>query len=134
MIYFSKLLYYTTFARELKHEYWIALGLVQFWKNSKLFALIDARISEHNRRRSKNGNFTILYSNCVGGTLYLSFIKVTINQLSSHSILFQYIHALPLNVQAAIHIYHHAVEALIHELKQFVAGLRRAALPKDIKP
>lgn len=58
-------------------------GLVQFWKNSKLFALIDARISEHYRRRLKNDNFTILCSNCVGGTLYhrlgKRFLTPTIN-------------------------------------------------------
>ncbi len=59
------------------------VGLVQFWKNTKLFAMIDERISEHFQKRLKNDNFTILCSNCVGGTLYhrlgKQFLTPTIN-------------------------------------------------------
>ncbi len=57
--------------------------LKQLWKESKLFFWIDDRISQFFRRRLKNDNFTILCSNCVGGTLYhrlgKRFLTPTIN-------------------------------------------------------
>lgn len=58
-------------------------GLVQIWKNSAVFHLIDKSISNHYRRKLKNDQFTILCSNCVGGTIYhrygKQFLSPTIN-------------------------------------------------------
>lgn len=57
--------------------------MIEWWKNSKLFNLMDRLISKHFRKKLKNDNFTILCSNCVGGTLYhrlgKEFLSPTIN-------------------------------------------------------
>lgn len=57
--------------------------IIEWWKNSGLFKLIDRMVSRHFRRKLKNDNFTILCSNCVGGTLYhrlgKEFLSPTIN-------------------------------------------------------
>lgn len=44
--------------------------LIEWWKNSGLFRLIDRLVSKHFQKKLKNDNFTILCSNCVGGTIY----------------------------------------------------------------
>lgn len=58
-------------------------SIVQLWKNSKLFAWIDSRISAHYRRGLKNDGFTILSSNCIAGIIYhrlgKRFLTPTIN-------------------------------------------------------
>jgi len=58
-------------------------GLVNVWKKSKLFEIIDTTISKHYRRRLINDSFTILSSNCIGGVIYhrlgKRFLTPTIN-------------------------------------------------------
>lgn len=44
--------------------------LVQRWKESRLFRAIDAKVSEHFRRKLTNDSFSIICSNCIGGTIY----------------------------------------------------------------
>ena len=57
--------------------------IIEWWKNCGLFKLIDKLVSKHFQRKLKNDNFTILCSNCVGGTLYhrlgKEFMSPTIN-------------------------------------------------------
>lgn len=56
---------------------------IQFYKKSHLFQVIDYTISKYYRKKLKNDQFTILCSNCVGGTLYhrygKRFLSPTIN-------------------------------------------------------
>ena len=58
-------------------------GLVHAWKKSRLFNAIDARVSAHFRKKLTNDNFSIICSNCIGGTLYhrlgKQFLTPTIN-------------------------------------------------------
>lgn len=41
--------------------------VIELWKKSKIYHLIDNMISAGFRKRLKNDNFTILCSNCIGG-------------------------------------------------------------------
>ena len=41
--------------------------VIELWKKSKMYHLIDNMISAGFQRRLKNDNFTILCSNCIGG-------------------------------------------------------------------
>ena len=41
--------------------------IIQLWKYSKIYQIIDNMISAGFQRRLKNDNFTILCSNCIGG-------------------------------------------------------------------
>lgn len=41
--------------------------IIQLWKYSKIYQIIDNMISAGFRKRLKNDNFTILCSNCIGG-------------------------------------------------------------------
>lgn len=41
--------------------------VIEIWKKSKIYHLIDNMISAGFRKRLKNDNFTILCSNCIGG-------------------------------------------------------------------
>ena len=43
--------------------------VIELWKKSKIYHLIDNMISAGFRKRLKNDNFTILCSNCIGGDL-----------------------------------------------------------------
>ena len=53
------------------------------WTNSHLFRLIDNAVSRHFLKRLKNDNFSIICSNCIGGTIYhrlrKQFLSPTIN-------------------------------------------------------
>ena len=58
-------------------------GITDKWMESRLFKWIDSQISKSFRKRLKNDNFTILCSNCIGGTIYhrlgKRFLTPTIN-------------------------------------------------------
>ena len=41
--------------------------VIELWKKSRIYHLIDNMISAGFQRRLKNDNFTILCSNCIGG-------------------------------------------------------------------
>lgn len=41
--------------------------IIEIWKKSKIYQIIDNIISSGFRKRLKNDNFTILCSNCIGG-------------------------------------------------------------------
>lgn len=45
------------------------------WKASGLYKWIDRRICASNQKKLENDNFTILCSNCIGGTIYHRFGK-----------------------------------------------------------
>lgn len=57
--------------------------LKEFWTNSHLFHWIDNAVSKHYIKKLKNDRFTILCSNCIGGTIYhrlrKQFLSPTIN-------------------------------------------------------
>ena len=57
--------------------------LVEAWKKSFLFRKVDACVSAHFRRKLKNDHFSIICSNCIGGTIYhrlgKQFLSPTIN-------------------------------------------------------
>ncbi len=57
--------------------------VVQAWKNSWLFKKIDSLVSDHFRRKLINDDFSIICSNCIGGTIYhrlgKRFLSPTIN-------------------------------------------------------
>ena len=61
--------------------------IIQFWKYSKIYQIIDNMISASFRKRLKNDNFTILCSNCIGGVIYhrlgKQFLSPTINMFFS---------------------------------------------------
>lgn len=44
--------------------------VIEIWKKSKIYQIIDNMISAGFRKRLKNDNFTILCSNCIGGVIY----------------------------------------------------------------
>ena len=44
--------------------------LIQAWKESWLFRFIDKKVSDHFRNKLTNDNFSIICSNCIGGTIY----------------------------------------------------------------
>lgn len=61
--------------------------VIEIWKKSKIYQIIDNMISAGFRKRLKNDNFTILCSNCIGGVIYhrlgKQFLSPTINMFFS---------------------------------------------------
>ena len=61
--------------------------VIELWKKSRIYHLIDNMISASFQRRLKNDNFTILCSNCIGGVIYhrlgKQFLSPTINMFFS---------------------------------------------------
>lgn len=57
--------------------------IIDWWKNSLLFSIIDRTISNYYRKRLTNKEFTILCPNCIGGIIYhrfgCRFLSPTIN-------------------------------------------------------
>lgn len=57
--------------------------IITWWKSSTVFKFIDKKINKFFIKKLKNDNFTILCSNCVGGTIYhrleKQFLSPTVN-------------------------------------------------------
>ena len=57
--------------------------MIEWWKNSQLFAFVDRIISTYFRKKLTNKDFTILCPNCIGGVVYhrlgCRFLSPTIN-------------------------------------------------------